>query len=68
MIVICVPHAIFHDGSISVSQLVVLIDKFLLVGFPAFVGELFSFEKAGKFTGLVCLSESTFRKKAAFNL
>ena len=68
MFLVGVPNGVFQDGSISKAQLVILLDKFLFVGSPAFGGKLLGLEQARKLAGLVGLGECALAQKAALNL
>ena len=45
MLVVNVPYAVTQDYSIAVAMLVVLVDKFLLVGLPTLGSELLRLEE-----------------------
>ena len=62
-----VPHAVAQDGGVAVSQLVVFLDKLLLVGFPALRGKLLRLEKCGQFARLVCLCECALSEQSALD-
>ena len=67
MFLVGVPNGVFQDASIAKAQLVILLDKFLFVGSPAFGGKLLGFEQTRKLAGLVGLGECALAQKATLN-
>ena len=45
MLVVGVPYAVFNDGCIAKTKLVIFLDKLFLIGSPAFVGKLLGLEQ-----------------------
>ena len=57
VLVVIVPHAVFHYHGVAVTILIIFLQQVLLVFLPAVGGILLRFQEVGKLTGLMGLRE-----------
>ena len=68
MLIIEVPHRVFEDGGVAVTQLVILLYEFLLVLLVTLGGVLLRLEETGQLACLVNLCKGTLAEQSAFYL